>query len=170
MEINFLSLIIAALVPMVMGFIWYHEKVFGNAWMNGLGMTKEQLSGGNMAMIFGVSFLFALLLAFGMTVYTTHDNFIMGATYYETMGKMNPDPNSDTGKWVQYYMDHLAKSNHNFKHGAFHGMLIGGIFIALPMIVTNGLFERRSFKFIAINAGYWMITIALMGGIVASMS
>ena len=29
MQINFIAVLLAALVPMVMGFIWYHQKVFG---------------------------------------------------------------------------------------------------------------------------------------------
>ena len=30
MEINFLSVILAAMVPMIMGFVWYHDKVIGS--------------------------------------------------------------------------------------------------------------------------------------------
>ncbi len=38
-----------------------------------------------------------------------------------------------------------------FKHGMLHGT-IAGIGLALPVIAVNALFERRSFKYIAINA------------------
>jgi len=34
MEINFLILLAATLAPMVIGFIWYHPKLFGTAWMS----------------------------------------------------------------------------------------------------------------------------------------
>ena len=51
-----------------------------------------------------------------------------------------------------------------FKHGALHGGLVGG-FIGLPILVINGLFERKGFKYGLINAGYWIITLAIMGGI-----
>ena len=47
MEINFLALIVSALVPTVMGFIWYHEKTFGKAWAEGAGMTEEKMKSGN---------------------------------------------------------------------------------------------------------------------------
>lgn len=36
---NFVAIIVAALVPMIIGFIWYHPKVFGNTWMQVAGMT-----------------------------------------------------------------------------------------------------------------------------------
>jgi hypothetical protein len=40
MEINFLSLILAALSTLVVGFVWYHPKVFGTIWMKESGMTQ----------------------------------------------------------------------------------------------------------------------------------
>jgi Protein of unknown function (DUF1761) len=169
MEMNFLPLLLAALVPMAMGFVWYHEKVFGTTWMNGVGLTKEQVNTGNMAMIFGVSFVGACILAMGLAVIATHDSFIAGALYYEATS-MNPDPTSESGKWLQYYKDNLAASNHTFKHGFFHGAMIGGVFISLPIVTTDALLERKGFKVIAIKAGYWVLTLGLMGGIIASMS
>jgi hypothetical protein len=36
----------------------------------------------------------------------------------------------------------------------------------LPILATNALFERKGFKYIAINAAYWIITLAVMGGII----
>ena len=57
MDINFLAVLVAALVPMVLGFIWYNPKVMGTAWMKETGLTDEKMKGGNMAVIFGVSFL-----------------------------------------------------------------------------------------------------------------
>ena len=34
---NLLAIVIAALIPMFMGFIYYHPKVFGKVWMDSLG-------------------------------------------------------------------------------------------------------------------------------------
>jgi len=44
---------------------------------------------------------------------------------------------------------------------------MAGILFALPILATNAMFERKSFKYIAINAGYWIITIGLMGGVIS---
>jgi hypothetical protein len=41
-----------------------------------------------------------------------------------------------------------------------------GFLIALPVLATNALFEQKSFKYVAINAGYWIVTLALMAGII----
>jgi hypothetical protein len=40
------------------------------------------------------------------------------------------------------------------------------VLIALPILAIQAMFERKTIKYVAINAGYWIITIALMGGIV----
>ncbi len=56
-----------------------------------------------------------------------------------------------------------------FKHGAFHGILIS-LMVAMPVLVTNGLFERKNFKNIAINTFYWIITISLMAGVLDALN
>lgn len=165
---TFLPIIVAALVPTVLGFIWYHPKVFGNVWMRAAGMTEEQVKTGNMPLIFGLALLFSLMLAFVMKGLSTHDTFINGALYYVTDGTMNPDPASEAGKWLEYYKTNLAASNHTFKHGAFHGFFLAGLFLALPIMATNALFERKGWKYVAVNAGYWVVCLALMGGILAA--
>ena len=68
-----------------------------------------------------------------------------------------------------YYLDFMAKYGNEFrtfKHGALHG-LIGGIITALPVIAVNGLFEQKGFKYIMINAGFWICCMILMGGIIS---
>ncbi len=60
MELNFLVILGAALIPMILGFVWYNPKVFGNAWMQAADMTEEKMQGANMPIIFGVSFCFLL--------------------------------------------------------------------------------------------------------------
>ncbi len=57
----------------------------------------------------------------------------------------------------------------SFKHGAFHGVLIG-IMVAMPVLVTNGLFERKNLKNLAINTVNWVITLALMAGVIDALN
>ncbi|MCB0691572.1 MAG: DUF1761 domain-containing protein [Saprospiraceae bacterium] len=66
MEINWLSIIVAALIPLLVGFVWYNPKTFGTAWMKSAGMTEESMKGANMAVIFGSTFVLGLLLAMGI--------------------------------------------------------------------------------------------------------
>ena len=63
MQVNFLVLLIAAVVPMIVGFIWYNPKTLGTAWMKAAEVSEDKMKGANMALIFGLSFVFAYLLA-----------------------------------------------------------------------------------------------------------
>lgn len=168
MEINFIAILVAALIPMLLGFIWYHPKVFGKTWMQAAGMSEEKIKTGNMPLIFGVSFVCSLILAMVMNTLAYHDAFVGGAMYYATDNMYNPDPASELGQWWAYYQNNLAASNHTFKHGAFHGFVLAGLMLALPIMTTNALFERKGFKYIAVNVGYWIVCLTLMGGIIAA--
>ena len=156
MEINFLAIIAAAVSALVVGFVWYNPKVFGNAWMQAADMSEEKIKGGNMAKIFGLALFFALLLAFALQFITIHQT---GA-----MGMVGGDPTKALPSYDAFMADY-GNAFRTFKHGALHGT-IAGVFIALPIIGTNALFERKSAKYIFINSGYWIVTLAIMGGIV----
>lgn len=161
MEMNFLTLALAALVPLVIGFIWYGPLLFQNAWMKQLGFTNESLKGGNMLLIFILSYLFSFLLALMLQTVVIHQ---MGA--YSAI--MPAGASELTGDALTYYEDFMSKfgaSYRTFKHGVLHGAL-AGIFLILPVLATQAMFERKTVKYVVINAGYWIVTIALMGGII----
>jgi len=40
--------------------------------------------------------------------------------------------------------------------------------LALPIIAVSSLFERRSWKYIAIHGGYWVLSLGIMGGIISA--
>lgn len=156
MEINFLALLAAAASALVIGAIWYNPKVFGTAWMKAADMTEEKMQGANMAKIFILAFIFAFLLAFALQFLTIHQT---GA-----LGMVGGDPSLAKPSFEAFMADY-GTAFRTFKHGALHGT-IAGIFIALPILGTNALFERKGAKYIFINAGYWIVTMAIMGGIV----
>lgn len=161
MEFNLLMTAIAALVPLVMGFIWYGPMLFQKAWMKEVGFTDESMKGANMALIFGLSYVLSFLLAFLMQTLVIHQ---FGAQSV-LMGE--PGFMEKTGDAFAYFQDFMANYGdrfRTFKHGALHGFTLG-FFIVLPVMGTNALFERKSFKYVAINAGYWIVTMTIMGGI-----
>lgn len=155
-------LFLAALVPMVVGFIWYNPKVFGNAWMKAAGVTPESAKGANMGLIFGLTYLFSLFIAFIMCSMVVHQFHVFSLFANDPTAQ---DPNSEIGMMLKGFMDKFGSNFRTFKHGAFHGV-IAGIFFALPVIAINALFERKGFKYIAINAGYFIVILALMGGVI----
>ena len=156
--LNPLAMLVAAISALVVGFIWYNPKVFGNAWMKAAGMTDEKIKGGNMAKIFGLALLFAFMLSTALPGIVIHQ---MGA--YSLMGG---DPALALPSYEVFIADY-TDAFRTFKHGVLHGVLMG-IFVALPILGTNALFERKSAKYIFINSGYWIVTLGLMGGIICA--
>jgi len=64
--VNYLAVVVAAVVALVIGFIWYSPRVFGTRWMAYLGTTQAQLGNpGPTGMLVGVvaSLLNAWVLA-----------------------------------------------------------------------------------------------------------
>lgn len=155
---NLPALLVAGVSALVVGFVWYNPKVFGNAWMQAAGMTDEQIKGGNMAKIFGLALLFAVMLASSLPGTVIHQ---MGAL--SLAGGMAEGALPSYEAFIADYGDAFR----TFKHGAFHGIMMG-IFVALPILGTNALFERKGAKYIFINSGYWIVTLAIMGGIICA--
>ena len=140
MELNYIAIIVAGLVPMLLGYLWYNV-LFKKPWMESLGFTQADIEGGNMAVIMGVSVLTSIILALGLkaNIELTHKDV------------------SDAGELIY-------TSFHTFKHGALHGLMTG-VLLGVPALISNSLFQRNTGKNILLNVGYWLLTFAVMGGI-----
>lgn len=161
MEINFFICAIAAVVPLLIGFIWY-GPLFSKAWMKEMSFTEESLKDTNMVVVFLVSYILGFMIALGLLPAVVHQ---MGI--YSTLAA-EPDFKDGMGEAFQTFsilMETYGSNFRTFKHGAFHGGLTA-VFIAVPILAIQAMFERKSLKYIAINGGYWIITLAIMGGII----
>ncbi|WP_088324677.1 DUF1761 domain-containing protein [Polaribacter tangerinus] len=162
MDMNFSVLFISAIIPMFIGFIWY-GPLFGNAWMNQMGFTKESLEGTNMVKVLIICYVVSILIASALMQMVIHQ---MGV--YSTLAG-EPGFSEGTGSTFSYFQDFLAQYGdrfRTFKHGAFHGILYG-LFLVTPILSIQAMFERKGFKYIALNAGYWIVTLAIMAGVIA---
>jgi len=164
MQTNIAIIALAALVPLIIGFIWYHPKVFGNAWMKVAQVTEESMKSSNMALIFGLTYLFSFFLSFSLQSLTIHQLSLWGIVAGQP-DYMNPS--SEAGQMVAAFLSKYGNEFRTFKHGALHGV-ISAITIALPILGINALFERKPRKYIFIHLGYWVITLGNMGGIICA--
>jgi hypothetical protein len=158
MEINFLALLAAAVSTLLVGFVWYHPKVFGTIWMRESGMTEDKMKGGNMVMIFGMAVFYAFLMAMILQFLTIHQ--------WGAVSMIGGDVASAKPSYAAFMADYGTVFR-TFKHGALHGFLTG-LFLALPIIGTNALFERRSWKYTLVSGGFWIVCFMLMGGIICT--
>lgn len=161
---NIIATALAALIPMLLGFIWYHKAVLGNVWQKAAGLTDEQIQNANMGVIFGVSLVLAFMLSLGLNPMVIHQLHVGSVLMNE------PGFQEKTGEAHKLYSDFMAQYGNNFrtfKHGALHGT-IAGIFVIFPALMTNALFERKGWKYGLINGGYWILCLALMGGVICA--
>ena len=126
-----------------------------------LGLKKDSLKKRNTILIFTLSYVFSFLIAFFLQFIVIHQT-----GFYASM--LDSGATELSGDTLAYYTDFMAKYGANyrtFKHGALHGVL-AGLFLVLPILASQSIFERKSVKYVAINAGYCVVTMALMGGII----
>ena len=133
-EINWLSMAVATALPILVGYFYYHKKVFGNIWMD----SGKTIAKNNQI----VAIIIALILSFFLSFFLLNFN----------NSGINQEGDFDT-----------------FAHGAWHGTFIA-ITTVTPVIIINGFFGKKSWKHMGINILYWVITLALMGGILDSMN
>jgi Protein of unknown function (DUF1761) len=129
-NINHFAVVAAALAAFVIGGLWYSPLLFHKAWMNANGFKEQDLTKSNMAKIFGLSFLFSLIMAYNLAAFLSAP---------------------DTTVWW----------------GAAAGALAGIGWVALSIGIL-GLFERRSWKYVLINGGYFAASFVAMGAILGA--
>lgn len=122
--LNIWAVLVATLSTFVVGALWY-GPLFGKAWLSAAGLSEEEMQKGNTAKIFGLTFIFELIMAYCLAMFLN-------------------DPAI------------------GISEGAFYGFLTGFGWIFFALAVT-GLFEQRSWKYIFINGGYWIVTFTIMG-------
>ena len=157
---NWIAIFVSALATLVVGFIWYNPKVFGTAWMKETGLTREELQKGNMLKIFSLTYFFSLLIVTVEMALTIHQSGAVSMV--GGFAKINEALPS-----FKAFMDDYGTAFRTFKHGALHGF-ISGLFFAFPIIAINGLFERKSWRYIWIHAGYWIVTLTIIGAIICA--
>jgi hypothetical protein len=153
---NFTAFLVAALIPMVVGSIYYHKNVVGKAWMSASGMTEEKATSGNMVVTLIASYVFSFFLA-----------FILGQIVNHQSGLYSLFADDLTNPLFKQVMDAKSGNFRSFGHGALHGFMTT-VCIALPIIGMNALFEQRGWKYIGIHIGYWAISLMLMGGVICA--
>jgi hypothetical protein len=159
MNVNFIALLLAALSTLIVGFIWYNPKVFGNIWMKEAGLKEEDMKGSNMVKIFGLSIVYAFLISFILQMLTIHQ--------FGALGMVGGNPTKALPSYNAFMADY-GTAFRTFKHGALHGFLTG-LFLSFPLIGTNALYERRSFKYVLVTGGFWIVCLTIMGGIICMM-
>jgi hypothetical protein len=128
-EVNYLAVAAAALSMFLIGGLWYSPLLFHRMWMKANGFKETDVKGGE-GKIFGLAFLFSLLMAANLAAF-------------------------------------LAGPDTNLAWGATAGLLAGLGWVALGIGIV-ALFERRSWTYILVNGGYFVVSFTVMGAILGA--
>jgi hypothetical protein len=68
-SINYIAVLAAAASTFAIGGLWYSPLLFQRAWMEASNLTARDLGAGGTGRIFGLAFIFALLMAFNLAMF-----------------------------------------------------------------------------------------------------
>jgi hypothetical protein len=124
--------------------------------MKETGMTEENAKKGNKVKIFGFTILFSVMLSMMIPALVIHQ---MGA-----FGMIGGDATKALPSYNAFLADY-GDAFRTYQHGALHGF-VSGIFFILPVIGIHSMFDQKSWKYIFVTSGYWIITLTIMGAII----
>lgn len=127
---NWLAIIVAAIVQVVIGFIWY-GPLFGKTWMAMMGLTQQSISRAGMTKTYAWTVVGSLVTAYVL------------AKFVGWLGAMDFGAGLKVGVW------------------AWLG------FVA-TVTLASVLYEKRSVNLYVLNNGFQLISLALMGGLLAA--
>jgi hypothetical protein len=81
MAMNWLAVVGAALSSFLLGGLWY-SALFAKPWMKAAGLTPEQVGAGNKVVIFGGSFVLALVAAATFAIFLGPNVTLMQGAMY----------------------------------------------------------------------------------------
>jgi len=133
-EISLLAVLVAAVVNMAVGAIWYSPPLFGKQWLAAMGWSQDELERRRpgLSKAYGWTFVASLAMAYFL------------AHCVEYVGAETPLDGAHVGFWL---------------------------WLGFVVTTTVGtyLFEGRSWRLYAINTGYHLAGLAVMGALMAVM-
>lgn len=135
-EINYIGVIAAAVVAVVLGFLWY-GPVFGKPWMKEMGFTKASMDAAKKK---GMTKSYVLMLVSALVMAYVLAHVI--AFSANEMGGMSVMSGIQGGFWT--WLGFVAT------------VLLGQV-----------MWENKSLKLYALNAGYYLVSLMAMGAVIA---
>ncbi len=148
----------SALIPFFLGYIWFNEKLFGGATWDKVAQLPEGKKGPVKLIPLLSSLILNLFAAFGVYLLTVHASGVFALMGGETEA-------IKTGTAGAFLTEH-GQNFLTFKHGMVHGIQATLVMI-LPVYGYATIFEKKSWKYLLINLGYWLISLTLMGGVIS---
>ena len=164
MQPNFYILPIAALIPLILGFFWYHPKVLGIALATSTGRPINQI--GNQGSIWKAVFtyLFSLFMAYVLLMCSVHQ--------YATAQLFVLDPSfgqegSEFNTFLTDFNNKYGDRHRSFGHGIIHGVEVSAL-LSFALLGISTFIEGLPMKRMWIHFGYFVLCGGLMGGLICA--
>lgn len=155
---NFLILLASAFIPFVLAMVWYSPSLFGgDAWNKMANIPKEVSDTKQPMWKVMTSIIFNFLLANGLYGLCIHQ----GGVFSLVGGDVALLKTGVGAEFMAAYGDAFL----SFGHGVLHAVL-GTIMFVFPILMYATIFERKGAKYFWVNFGFWLISLALMGGVI----
>jgi len=152
---NLNTLLITSLIPFIFGLVWFHPKVFGE-WTKSAGLNKETNNKKIKPIRLLLTIILNFLISLGLFQMAVHQ-----ASVFSLVGGNVESLTNGIGK---EFMETYGSNYLSFKHGITHGVMTTILFV-VPIIGYITIFDKKSSKYFWVYCGYWLICLALMGGI-----
>jgi hypothetical protein len=76
-HLNWLAVVVAALSPFVLGYLWY-GPLFGGSWMALTGISKSSPGQNNMGLVFGITFVLNLIISTSLAMFIGGGDWVFG--------------------------------------------------------------------------------------------
>lgn len=131
--VNYLAVLLSAIAAMVLGFLWYSMALFGKPWMKEVGLTEEKVKAHQKKM----GPMYALMMVSALV--------------------------------MAFILSHVVEFSHSYfpEYTKLMSGLFSGFWMWLGFVATYALsmviFEGRSWKWFGISAGYYLVSLLIMG-------
>jgi len=158
---NWWILLVAAIIPLIIGHLWYGQ-FFKSQWLQSAEITEERSNSGNLIKILGLTYLYSLFAAYIICMFAVHQTSI----FQLFMGDPAlADSSTEIYKDFNNFMSSYGDRHRSFFHGVIHGFELA-LLMGLAFIGIHSMFERRSYKYVLVHLGYWVLCFMLMGGVI----
>lgn len=158
MELNHIAHALIALLPFVLGFIWYRKSNPWIWWAYPEGSFTPRKIG-----LFGYLLLYFLSLSL---VFVFMNLIIHQIGFYELFFTDIMKGSEQAKQTAETFLSEHGMKHRHFKHGLFHGV-IDAFAMSLPFLAFYFVLERLTWKQAAVHFGYWFICSAGIGALVA---
>ncbi len=160
---NWWLLFVVALIPIFIGRLWYNH-LFKSTWLSHADVSEDRANSVKLIKTLGIGYLFGFLAAYMLSLNAVHQVSVFQLFFGDPALQ---DTSSDIYKTVTEFMDKYGDRHRSLGHGVIHGVEMA-LLLGLPFIGIHSIYENRSFQYIFLHIGYWVVCFAIMGAILSA--